>query len=65
MRNDKIAVNERLSLGMCADAGILNELNAQAIFDDLKATIKQPALGYFYSDDVNNYISKKIESLLN
>lgn len=60
----RIAVNHRQALHNLADCGLLNELNAQSLFDELILKIRQPANGYFYITDVMDFAENKLKELL-
>lgn len=61
---DKIAVNHTKALHMLADCGLLNELNAQSLYDSMKEKIKQPTHGYFYVTDVYDFAENQVKELL-
>lgn len=54
---DKIAVNKRTALKMFWDAGYNTELLLAYANDTLK-NIPQPSSGYWYAEDVSNFIDK-------
>lgn len=51
----KMAITHRGALNILANSGLVNELNAQAIFDRLVKDVKQPTKGYFYINDVYDF----------
>lgn len=62
--SDKMAVNHIKALHILADCGVLNELNAQRLYDSMKAEIKQPASGYFYINDVYDFAENQVKELI-
>lgn len=55
--NDSIAINQRTALKMFWDAGFDNDTLLVMANESLKL-LKQPAIGYFYADDVSKQIEK-------
>jgi hypothetical protein len=61
---DKMAINFKTSLKMGWDVGLVNELNAQEIFDKMVKELKQPTPGYFYADDVSKFLDNQLIELV-
>lgn len=61
---DKMAVTHIKALHILADCGVLNELNAQSLYDSMKAKIKQPASGYFYINDIYDFAENQVNGLI-
>lgn len=62
--SDRIAVKHSLALHMAADSGVLNELNAQDIYNDMLDELDQPVSGYFYADDVSDLLGRNVKNLI-
>jgi hypothetical protein len=60
----RAAVTHARALAILAGAGIVNESNAQRIYDDMSERLESPAQGYFYLSDVHEYGADTIEFLM-
>lgn len=60
----KIACTHTKALHILADSGVLNEHNAQSLFNELCHDYKQPSIGYFYIDDVYNFAEDQCNLLI-
>jgi hypothetical protein len=61
---DKMACTHSKALSILADSGLLNETNAQEVFDKLCANVKQPTAGYFYINDVYDFAVNELALLV-
>jgi hypothetical protein len=61
---DKIAINHKTALKLGFDYGLVNELNISKIYGEMKTALKQPSIGYFYADDVDDFFGNELLKLL-
>jgi len=61
---DKIAINHKTALKIGYDSGLINELNIESIYNDMKDKLYQPTSGYFIANDVSVYFENQLKDLI-